>query len=288
LKSQLRAALTIMVMCILALPAGCAGKQAGYRPAPPPGPAQSVLALVVYYPKLTQTDAYLVREVHMVQLPAGAAADPKLAAVEELIGGSSQTPGAFRILPKDTRVLSVKTANGLATVDFSRDVLNANAGAALEALGIQSIVYTLTEFPDVQKVSFTVEGTLDQRSRDWWGHVGLYEQPFTRDISTPSIVREPVIWVTSPQPGTKISSPLKVTGSAMVFEAVVNLRLVTADGHVLAESHVMASAGAPGRGDYTASLSFAPPAQGNGFLETFWISPKDGSELDKTRVPVEF
>jgi hypothetical protein len=74
----------------------------------------------------------------------------------------------------------------------------------------------------------------------------------------------------------------------MVFEAVVNLRLVTADGHVLVESHVMASAGAPGRGDYTASLSFAPPAQGNGFLETFWISPKDGSELDKTRVPVEF
>jgi spore germination protein GerM len=51
----------------------------------------------------------------------------------------------------DTRVLSVKTANGLATVDCSREVLNANAGAALEALGIQSIVYTLTEFPDVQK-----------------------------------------------------------------------------------------------------------------------------------------
>lgn len=273
-----------LAFCVI-LPGGCILNQAPRGTAPQPVPAQPKTALVVYYPKDTDTDIYLVREVHTVSQSQ----DPKRAAVEELIGGQPQTSGAFRVLPKDTKVLGIKVAQSVATVDFSKEVLNANVGASGEAMGIKSIIYTLTEFPDVQQVAFTVNGAVDQRTRDWWGHVGLYEQPFRRDDpSQPSAVREPVIWVTSPRPGTKVSSPLNVTGSAMVFEATVSLRLVTGDGRKLAEGHTNASIGAPGRGDFSAKLSFTSPGSGDGFLEVFWNSPKNGSELDKVRVPVKF
>lgn len=237
--------------------------------------------MVVYYPKATQSEIYLVREVHTVPQ----AQDPKQAAVEELIKGQPQTSEAYRVLSENTRVLGVTTANSLATVDFSKEVLQANVGSSGEAVGIQSIVNTLTEFSDVKQVSFTVEGALDERAKDWWGHVGLYEQPFERDLSS---VREPAIWVTSPQPGDKVGSPLNVTGSAMVWEATVSLRLVTADGRKLAEGFTTASIGAPGRGDFSTSLNFESPGSGEGFLEAYWESPRDGSDQGKVRVPVKF
>jgi len=134
-------------------------------------------------------------------------------------------------------------------------------------------------------VAFQVEGGLDQRAQEWWGHVGLYEQPFHRNLDD---VREPVIWVTEPLPGTQVTSPLTVRGSAQVFEATVNLRLVDEEGRKLAESYATATVGAPQRGDFVSTLNFTPPASGNGYVEVFWASPRDGSELDLVRVPVQF
>jgi hypothetical protein len=86
----------------------------------------------------------------------------------------------------------------------------------------------------------------------------------------------------------RISSPLKVTGSASVFEAVVSLRLVAGDGRTLADAHTNASIGAPGWGDFSTSLSFISPGRGGGWLDAYWVSPKDGSELGKVRIPIEF
>ena len=40
--------------------------------------------------------------------------------------------------------------------------------------------------------------------------------------------------------------------------------------------------------DFSASLNFDSPGSGDGFLEAYWSSPRDGSELDKVRVPVKF
>ncbi|MEG3070925.1 MAG: GerMN domain-containing protein [Candidatus Syntrophopropionicum ammoniitolerans] len=107
------------------------------------------------------------------------------------------------MLPAATKVNSIDIEDGLATVDFSQEVLHANVGASGEALGIQSIVNTLTEFPEIKKVSFTVEGEVET-AMDWWGHVGLYQQPFSRDLSQ---VNEPSIWVNSPGPGRRWVHP---------------------------------------------------------------------------------
>ncbi len=242
-------------------------------------PAQQSLNLALYYVKITDKDAYLVREVRQVPYTSEVAK----AALEELIKGSPKTPGAAGVLPPETKIRGISIKDGSASVDFSSEVLKANVGAAGEALGIQSIVNTLTEFPEIKQVSFLVEGKLDKRTKDWWGHVGLYTQPFKRDISS---VYEPVIWVTSPEPGQKIASPLQIQGSARVFEAAVNARIIDDSGKELARGYATASEGAPGRGDFVFSLPFTPPTTGSGKVEVFWASPQDGEELDKVVVPV--
>ncbi|MCL6558749.1 MAG: GerMN domain-containing protein [Firmicutes bacterium] len=270
---------------------GCNGNRDNQGPAgtnapssQPPGTGESTpqpqkMDVAVYYVKFTEKDAYLVREVHQVPYSKEVAR----AALEELVNGTPTTPGAVKVLPQGTKILGITVRNGLATVDFSRDVLRANQGATGEAMGIQSIVNTLTEFPTVQKVSFLVEGKVDQRARDWWGHVGLYNQPFTRDISR---VYEPVIWVTAPVKGQKITSPVTVKGTARVFEASVSVRLKDESGNVIARGFTTATQGAPGHGDFVITLPFTASPGGKGTLEIYWTSPNDGSELNVVAVPV--
>ncbi|MDD4334481.1 MAG: Gmad2 immunoglobulin-like domain-containing protein [Desulfotomaculaceae bacterium] len=286
-KSVLLSAFIVLLLVSFAL-AGCNTPEEKEKPGATPGaqqgakePAQK-LNLAVYYVKTTANDAYLVREIHQVSPTP----DAHRVALEELINTHPVIPGAARVLPAATKVnsISISIKDGLATVDFSKEVLNANVGAAGEALGIQSIVNTLTEFPEIKKVSFMVEGKTDQ-AMDWWGHVGLYQQPFSRDLSN---VYEPSIWVNSPQSGQKVSSPLEVSGSARVFEATVNIRLVDDTGKVIAESFTTASEGAPGRGEFKHALDFNAASPGQGELEVFWASPKDGKELDKVAIPVKW
>lgn len=282
----------LVITCCLALLISISSFLAGCTPTeenvPGPGPSQEnpvapeeKLNVAVYYVKVTQNDAYLVREVHQISPTQ----EPARAALEELINVNPVSPGAVRVLPAAAKINGINIKDGLATVDFSREILRANTGAAGEILGIQSMVNTLTEFPSIQKVSFTVEGEVDQETKDWWGHVGLYEQPFSRDVS---VVHEPSIWVTSPALGQKVESPLQVKGSARVFEATVNVRLVDESGEVIVESFTTATEGAPGRGQFELSLPFDAPSPGRGELEVFWTSPKDGKELDKIAVPVNW
>lgn len=280
-RMQKLAAVLILVL-LMATGAGCGQTsiEEPDEPSTPSQPAAKKVSLPVYYLKSGESDIYMVREVHIVSTT-----DAKKAALEELIKGVPETKGAFRVLPESTRIHNIKVDNGLATIDFSSEVLNANVGSAEEALGISSIVNTLTEFPEIERVSFTVNGKIDERTQDWWGHVGLYEQPFERNISK---VWEPAIWVTSPSPGQKVSSPLTVTGTACVFEAAISLRLVTSEGEKLAEIFTTAASGAPDRGTFEVEMDFSRPDSGAGYLEVFSHSPKDGSEINMVRVPVKF
>ncbi|QHA00958.1 Gmad2 immunoglobulin-like domain-containing protein [Dehalobacter restrictus] len=272
---------SFMFLALVSL-AGC---QSQTEPTPEPSPepeppAVETMKVAVYYLKDSNNEMYLVREVHEIPKSTGVAR----AALEELIKGTPVTTGAFKVLPADTKILEVNIENGLATIDFSEEVLHANVGASGETLGIASIVNTLTEFPTIKKVQFTVNGKAEN-GMDWWGHVGLYNQPFARDLSS---VYEPAIWVTAPVDGQTITSPLKITGNARVFEAVVSYRLRDAQGNILAEGNTMAAAGAPGRGDFEASLTFTPSAAGSGQLEVFESSMKDGSDLNKVIIPVKW
>lgn len=162
----------------------------GASPSPAPATTgtsdpQETKVVTIYY--LTEKDSSfsLVREGHAVAATARIAT----AALEELIHGTPLREDHFTPYPRTAQILSVTISDQVATVDWSAQVLEANAGAEVESLGIQSVVWTLTEFPTVKKVRFTVEGK-DRGSasngrliEDWWGHVGLSEQPWERDNS---------------------------------------------------------------------------------------------------------
>lgn len=273
-------AATMAVVLIGGL-SGCAAIKERTTKKAPVESNQEPLNVAVYYVKIYNQEEYLVREIHRLPYTT----DSLKAAAQELIQGQPLTKGAEKIFPPGTKILGLTVENGLATVNFSREVLSASVGSEGEALGIQSMVNTLTEFPEIRAVSFQVEGKLDNRTKDWWGHVGLYNQPFHRDLSK---VYEPAIWVTHPAENQLISIPLLVKGNARVFEGTVYVRLVDKNGKVLAEGHTTALEGAPGRGDFELRLKFEPPPAGQGFLEVFEISAKDGGERNKVTVPVRW
>ncbi len=217
----------------------------------PVSPTAQTMDIAVFYLKDKDDNMYLVREVHTVPKSEGVA----MAALNELISGTPLTEGAIKVLPVDTKILGISIKDGLATVDFSEEVLSANVGSSGEALGITSIVNTLTEFSTIQKVQFTVEGSAED-AMGWWGHVGLQDQPFVRDLSA---VEEPLIWVTTPKSNQKLTSPFGLRGTAIIFEATVNYRLTDSTGAVLAQGYTMTTAGAPERGDFEVAITFTRP-----------------------------
>jgi hypothetical protein len=95
------------------------------------------------------------------------------------------------------------------------------------------------------------------------------------------------ITVTRPLPNARVSSPLVISGEASVFEAALQWRVADSAGRVLAQGITSASVGAPGRGTFTVTATFAPPAADLfGSVEVFSVSPKDGSVDEIVRVPV--
>ncbi len=102
--------------------------------------------------------------------------DKYTAAVKELVAGTKE-PGLTGIFPKGVTVRSVKVADGLATVDFSKELTHKFIGGSTgEQMLVSALVNTLTEFPEVERVLLTVEG---ERIETIAGHLDTSE-PFTR------------------------------------------------------------------------------------------------------------
>ena len=236
----------------------------------------SKMKIALYYPLVNDQDGYLIRESHEVKYTRGTAKK----SLNELIDGQVTTPGACRVLPPDTSILDISINNGLATVDFSQEVLKAGVGCRMEELGIKSIVNTLTEFPGIKEVSFMVEGKLDERAMDWWGHVGLYNQPFSRDLS---VVGQPRTWVISPSEGQVVKSPLKIRGLAGAGSGV-NARLLDANGLVIATGFTSTSPTDPAWAEYHLSLPFTRPDSANLWLEVFRYDELQGTIIDKETI----
>lgn len=213
------------------------------------------------------------------------------AALEELIKGPRQ-PGLISVIPSETEVRSVRIEDGLTTVDFNREVLEANVGAEGEELGIAQIVNTLTEFPSINRVRFLVEGRdrglIEGREiQDWWGHIGLSGQPFSRmeHLIRGGRVRNETIRVESPRTFTTVSSPLTMRGQARVFEATFQVRVLDKNNTILAEELLMATDF--DFGDFEESIEFEQPTEpGRGTVQFFFFSPRDGSEVTMALIPV--
>jgi spore germination protein GerM len=134
--------------------------------------------VIVYLILPTETDWHLVSVVRDIEFSKDV--DPRRTALEELIAGPEPGSKLERPLPQGVRVSSLKVDDtGLATVDFSREILDLNVGARLESLAVKAIVNTLTEFPEIDRVQILVGG---QTVETLAGHVDI-TQPIERDTS---------------------------------------------------------------------------------------------------------
>ena len=91
---------------------------------------------------------------------------------------------------------------------------------------------------------------------------------------------------TTPQTGMRVSSPVTIAGSADVFEATVNIRVLDANGEVIAESFAMATCGTGCRGDFSTQVDVPIDAEQPGTIQVFEYSAKDGSMINMVEIPV--
>jgi Immunoglobulin-like domain of bacterial spore germination len=93
----------------------------------------------------------------------------------------------------------------------------------------------------------------------------------------------PAVTIAEPVAGTTVTSPMHVTGTAEVFEAVFFLEVTDGVGTVLTTQRLMVPCGTvcPGTFDTTVSFQSAP---GPLTLTAYTLSAKDGSRVDETSV----
>jgi hypothetical protein len=235
---------------------------------PSPGDGQEeTTAVAVYYLRDVQpVGPRLYREFHRRPV----ADDPVRDAVEAMLTQEPADPDYTSLWPSAARVRDARVEGDLATVDFSRAVVDeGSAGASFEAVSLQQLVHTVTAADtSVRRVQVLVEG---ERRESLWGHVDVRE-PLSR--APQEGVLGP-IWVIEPQEGGTVASGGEVTGVATVFEATVSWEWRQGD-RVVAEGFSTASEGAPGRGDWTAPVDVPP---GDYELRAFSESAEDGSPM---------
>src|SRR5205809_771106 len=90
----------------------------------------------------------------------------------------------------------------------------------------------------------------------------------------------------SPVIGAAVSSPVAISGTADVFEAVVSYRILDENGKVVAQGTTMASCGTGCRGDFSVHVSYVVAHDQQGTIELFEASAKDGSPTNVVDVPV--
>lgn len=122
--------------------------------APPKKSEKKELTVKVYYPN--DDGSKLVAVSRKVTVTDGS--DKYTAAIQSLMQGTKEK-GQSTILPRQTKLRSVKLQDGVASVDFSGDLIKHFVGGSTgEEMLVGSVVNTLTEFPEVKAVQILIDG----------------------------------------------------------------------------------------------------------------------------------
>ncbi len=122
----------------------------------------------------------LMKEIRYIPMADAKQSTSHLASVivKELIAGSSKERGYKATIPAGTKLLSpVAVKDGIATVDFSKEFKSKHPGGKdAEKMTIFSVVNSLTELKDIQKVKITIDGKV---AKEYMGNY-QFDVPFAR------------------------------------------------------------------------------------------------------------
>jgi germination protein M len=119
--------------------------------------------------------------------------------VKELIKGPMENTGMKPTIPEGTKLRSPVNINaGIAVVDLTREFVDKHPGGKdAEQMSIYSIVNSLTELKEIQKVKFAVDG---KERKDFKGGF-KFDEPFPRSQSL--ISKDPPVRSTTVAPDEK-------------------------------------------------------------------------------------
>lgn len=192
-------------------------------------PTGSTTAGLVYYIVDTTRGFRLAREPHPLSADA-----PARAALEAMISGPTDVDYTSP-WPRATRVLGINHRDHLITVELSNEARQANVGASLEASMVQQLIWTVTEALEPgAAVLVTLEGVPAS-----WGHL-LWDKPLKRGEPLDERL---LVGIDSLADGANVTSPVRVTGEANVFEATLTWKVLRMDGATAASGYTSTSEG---------------------------------------------
>jgi hypothetical protein len=177
-------------------------------------------------------------------------------------------------------VLLVSTGcDAVATVDLSGKFDHGGGSASM--LGrVAEVVAKLTRFPTIDRVAFRLDG----EPVETIGGEGVGPSIRRSDAVT-SRTRRRRSWSTRRSRVKAVSSPIRLRGTANVFEATVSLEVRDAADEVTLETFTTATSGTETRGTFSTELEL-PDAEGPVTIVAFESSAEDGRPLHVFRVPV--
>lgn len=282
MKRSLYFAVSFVLALAIGVSAGCAGNRATPSQVPVV-PTESPVPV----PK-TQVLLYFNRGEYVGvagrEIPTDTDLGTRIeSTLDELCNGPSEQDLQYGLtgtaIPSGTEVNGVTVDGDLATVDLSES-FQSGGGSLSMLLRVAQVVFTVTQFKDVERVAFELDGVPAQAIG---GEGVVVSPPVTRaDFEG----QTPPILVERPVPGQQVKSPIKVSGSSNVFEGQSNVDVKDPDGVIVSQQIITATSGMGTRGTFEASIPYETPRTGQGSVIFFDISPKDGSTIDLVEIPV--
>jgi spore germination protein GerM len=185
--------------------------------------------------------------------------------------------GLSSAIPEGTALLGVGVANGIASIDLSREF--ESGGGSLSVLGrVAQVVYTATWFEDIDAVEFLIEGVpVDVLT----GEGLIVDRPQTRSDYLDLL---PAIFIDEPSWGSGVVSTMTVSGLALTESGVVHYVVVDADGLIVAEGDITTIVG--DRSEFTTTVDLGSVVNpGLGSIIVFESDP-DGTQLHVLEYPL--
>jgi hypothetical protein len=279
-RIRMRPAATVAMFCAL-LAAGCDGgsstAETETATAPTTTPTETDAAM-------SSVAVYLLRDGKVSPVRRTIESTPAVAraALTELLEGPTteeRAAGLSSAIPSGTTLRDVSLADGVATVDL--DGTFDDGGGSASMLGrVAQVVATLTRFPTIERVAFRIDG---KRVEAIGGEGVVVDPPVGRraiEEQTPQILIE------SPLPGDSVRSPIRLRGTANVFEATVSIDVRGADGKLLKRTFTTATSGTGTRGTFDTELAL-PDRTGAVTVVAYEASAEDGRPLHVVELPLE-
>jgi hypothetical protein len=174
------------------------------------------------------------------------------AALEALLEGPEdfeQGYGLATSIPEGTQLLGLRIEDAIAHVDLTSEY-ESGGGSLSMRMRLAQVVYTLTQFPTVKGVLFSLDG---EPIEVLGGEGVIIDRPLKRRDFADLL---PPILVTSPSFEQTVSNPVVIRGSANVFEANVSVEILDAEGNEIASTFTTATCGTGCRGAFSVSVPY--------------------------------